>query len=433
MNKLREGVPAFHSLLIDPVKQRARAHVPKPATRFSSAWRGDDEVVAFLNHIFTEAAALCASDVHFHDRDGWTEVRLRIDGDLKTLYCLDQSASRFIDDHLRAKCSLSPSERQMPLDGRFRFDLGDRMLDVRVSIIGTDAHGDAQSIVCRVIDAGLGNGTIDDIEMPSSTRNALAVALQATEGIVLVVGPTGSGKTTTLYACLGTLDRPEKHLVTAEDPVERRLERANQVIKNPQRNFPTILRAFLRQDFDVCLVGEIRDAETAAIAYQGANTGHLMLSTLHSKTTASTVTRLGDFGIDPYTIGSATLAILAQRLERALCPHCKVEYYPTEGELHTLEHEAGYVIPASYDDGAPFHKCNEAGCEHCRDGRKGRIPIIELLVADDAVRAAIACKDPGAIAEAATLQPQFRALQHAALDWSLAGRLDFHTAMKVGK
>jgi type II secretory ATPase GspE/PulE/Tfp pilus assembly ATPase PilB-like protein len=414
--------PPYQSVLIDPGKainpQSLRA-----SRQFHHTERNDESVVALLNHVFVEAANTGVSDVHFRDDPAFTTVRYRLGGELSDRYHLTRDAAMSIDSKIRARSKMALAERTSPMSGKFWLDLGDRMLDVRVSMIPSR---NGQTIVCRLLDQRNAARRLPDVEMGDAARAALNHALTFAEGLILVAGPTGSGKTSTLYACLNELSQPGVHIVTAEDPIEYELKEATQVqIENPTRSFARVLREFLRQDFDVGLVGEIRDRETATTALEASMTGHLILSTLHANDSVTGVSRMIDLGVEPYSMGAATRAILAQRLEVGMCAHCAEPYDPNEDEKRLL-HKLGYVA-----DGA-FHVPHVGGCEHCNfRGEFGRVPIIEMLVGSDDVKRAIAARAISELQHIARQQPQFRPLTYAALDLSVNRRLNFHRAIKV--
>ncbi|QMI49765.1 GspE/PulE family protein [Burkholderia sp. MBR-1] len=412
---------SFGLLVSDPT------NAPDPRTlrsarQFTHTDRGDEEVVAFLNHVFVEAADLGASDVHFRDDPAYTTVRYRVGENLVDKYYVERSASLTIDLKIRARAQLPATDRDTPLDGKFWFDLGDRFLEARVNVT---PQSNGQTIVCRLLDQANAARRIDEIEMSQEVRVALAKALRFKEGVILVVGPTGSGKTSTLYACLNELNTPDIHIATVEDPVEYALPRASQINVNPSRTFTMALRALLRQDIDVGLVGEIRDAETAETALKAGMTGHLMLSTLHASTSVIGISRMLDFGLEPYSVGASMIAIIAQRLEARMCPHCCQEYRLNDDDLE-------HLARSRYDRKGPFFVPNPDGCPKCRPGgEKGRVPIIEMLVRSTEVKRAIIARDLDEVSRLAREQPQYRALPHAAFDLSSRRLLSFRRAMQV--
>ncbi|MBW5284170.1 GspE/PulE family protein [Burkholderia gladioli] len=436
----------YQSLLIKPEEAINPLTLSK-SRQFLETRNGEGPIVHFLNHIFVEAATNFVSDVHFRDDDSYMTVRYRIAGQLRDMYYVALKTSHDVDNKIRARSKLDATERNSPLDGKFWFDLGDRMLDVRVSILPSR---NGQTIVCRLLDQANAGRAIESVEMSDPVRAVFMRALHQNEGIVLVTGPTGSGKTSTLYAALNHLNRPEIHIVTAEDPIEYGLMGATQVsAEGQQRSFARILRAFLRQDFDVGLVGEIRDGETASVATQAANTGHLMLSTLHTNDGPSTLIRLADMGVERFALGSALRAIVAQRLEEKLCPHCAIEHELTPEE-HDRLGRLGYPVESS------FWRRNHDGCEHCRPtvsendtsefdelgiksafrgpfGEKGRVPVISIIENTKRLRRAIQYNLQEEIMPAILEQPQYRSLAVTGLDLCIQKKLDFHRALQLSE
>ncbi len=422
MNAPRDMQEMFSSLILPVDVSGLDAIGGDGVPQFISTSRTDKEVVALLNHHFYEAADTGASDIHFQSDEYGVMVRYRLGGVLTDLHRISREAGKEVDSKLRARCKVSAVDRETPLDGSFWLIIGGLALDVRVNFLPTRF---GQNIACRLLDQRNASRRLDDIEMPMLVRAMLMSALQAPEGIILVTGPTGSGKTSTLYACLNELNTRSVHIVTAEDPIEYRLPGADQACVHPNRTFAQILRAFLRQDFDIGLVGEIRDMETATIAYQAANTGHLILSTLHANDTIASVTRLGDLGVDPYTVQAATKCIIAQRLPQRLCPRCKVP--------HTLnDHEQRLLDRVHYDGHRTFWTNNPDGCEACLRGQKGRMPVIEMLGFTKELRDALVEGQRSLVKEAAKLQPQFVPLLTTALCMSVNGLVGFNQAIALG-
>ena len=401
--------------------------------KFINTDRGDEEVVKFLNWVFPYAAHVKASDIHLANTERGCAVRLRGQGtELQQEFLLSRDAGMEIDRKIRARCRLNINDREKPLDGSFFFQAevggqAPRLIDVRVSIMPTKM---GQSIVLRILDSSNAGKQLNDILMTDSMREVLLRLLESPEGMLLVCGPTGSGKTTTLYACLNHLNLPSRHIVTAEDPVEYRLPGANQVEVNFHRPFPRVLRSFLRQDPDIILVGEIRDDETASVAVNAANTGHLLLSTLHANSAAVAITRLVGLGVERYTMAEALRGFFSQRLARRLCT-CALPYTPTEEELRrVVEHE----FPIEHMGTSRFHVVNHDGCELCQGGSTGRgyagrVPVFEFAENTPDVARAIITNDPELMASALSAQPQYETLTQAALGLSANGRLDFHEAL----
>jgi len=395
---------------------------------FTTTRSGDAEVTARINAIFLEAIKLGASDVHFEDCSADTRVRFRIQGRMQVAATLSRFEAQDLDTKIRAKAGMSSSERQAPLDGRFflRFDVDGNSIrvDVRVNVLpiytGAD---DGQKIVCRLLDQSRGTAELRELPFPKAVHDALDSVLASDQGMILLTGPTGSGKTSTLYAMLQRFRNPHVNVMTAENPIEYTVPEFNQVsIEPPGRTFATALRAFLRQDPDVILVGEIRDEETAQIASEAALTGHLLLSTLHTNTAAQTFLRLAQKGVPNYTVAQTTLAVLAQRLLDGLCSHCSISVTPTADQQQFLDRIDYRVRPMR----------SATGCTECAfTGKCGRFPIAELILVDHAVRDGIESNDVAAIEAAAKKQTQYRSLAHAALDACADGHTTLASAMSL--
>ena len=337
-------------------------------------------VIKIVNHIIQKAVAEGASDIHVEPAEKKLKVRFRIDGELYEMVNPPASMSAAVTSRLKIMANLDISERRMPQDGRIRCKVGGRQLDLRVSTIPSSA---GEKTVMRILDQKSISVDLEQLGFDDNTLSIWKNQINAPHGIVLVTGPTGSGKTTTLYASLRTLDKNSMNISTVEDPVEYHLEGITQTQTHEKigMTFAVALRALLRQDPDVILMGEIRDHETAHIAVQAALTGHLVLSTLHTNDAPSSVTRLVNIGLEPFLVGAALNAVLAQRLIRRLCSQCKAEEAPSQDMLEYLELQ-----------GMPTDKLWVAkGCEKCRKtGYSGRVGLYELLAVDDQLRDVIA-------------------------------------------
>jgi type II secretory ATPase GspE/PulE/Tfp pilus assembly ATPase PilB-like protein len=392
--------------------------------RFIKTNRGDDKAVALLNGLFEEAAGEGISDVHFETRDdARMRVRVRNNGVLAERTVVEPQEAKFIEDKIRMMTKMTLNERDSPQDGRFSLFVAGRFIDVRTSLVPTR---DGCSIVCRLLDQRNAVRRLDDMQLPDAVRQAYAEAITRSEGLILLTGPTGSGKTSTLYACLNELNTMERKIVTIEDPVEYRLPLAQQFEVSEQRPFAKLLRSSLRQDPEVVLVGEIRDAETAGIAVQASLTGHLVLSTLHTNDAAGAAVRMTDLGVDAYTLGTSILALVSQRLVSKLCPHCARPYALEEVERERLQR-------MGYDRDWRFHERHPDGCDQCRGrGIVGRMPVVEMIVGSSAVRAAIEHGAKRDIEAEARKQPQFRPLVFAGLDACADGRAPFREVMLLG-
>ena len=345
-------------------------------------------VVKLVNLLLLEALEARASDVHLEASAQGQRVRYRIDGVLQDAPSPPLQLAAAVVSRLKIMAELDIAERRVPQDGRIRLRLQDRDVDVRVSTVPT-LHG--ESIVLRLLDKEQHHGTLEELGMGPDTLARFERAIAKPHGIVLVTGPTGSGKTTTLYAALDRLRTGREKILTVEDPVEYELAGIAQVPVNEKVGvtFATALRALLRQDPDVMLVGEIRDQETAEIATHAALTGHLVLSTLHTNDAASAVTRLVDLGVAPYLVTSTVEAVLAQRLVRVLCAECRKACDPLPPDLLSDPPQA--VASPSEERGPEAGRVYQPiGCDRCRGtGFRGRTGIYELLLLDDDLRAMV--------------------------------------------
>jgi general secretion pathway protein E len=324
-------------------------------------------VIRLLNSILSEAVKERASDIHIEPYERDLLVRLRIDGLLYEKLSPPKIIQEALLSRVKIMAGLNIAEKRLPQDGRIRVRVAGRDVDIRVSIIPT-FYG--ERAVLRLLDKKKGILSLADIGLGEQGVQVMERMLTRTSGIILVTGPTGSGKSTTLYAALNRVNSSEKNIITIEDPIEYQIKGIGQIQVNPkiELTFAAGLRSILRQDPDIIMVGEIRDAETAEIAIQASLTGHLVLSTLHTNDAATAVTRLVDMGIEPFMIASSLSAVLAQRLVRVICPHCREEYRP-------VEKYAGITLPATLYRGL--------GCDKCFGlGTLGRTAIYEIMPID---------------------------------------------------
>jgi general secretion pathway protein E len=335
----------------------------------------DAPVVRLVNSLISRASEARASDIHIEPTDDGVKVRFRVDGALKEIETLPAHLKSALISRIKVMSGLDIAERRLPQDGRLRIAVRGHEIDLRVATSPT-IHG--ETVVLRILDRSKLSLDFQILGFDDAVLEPYLHAIRQPHGIVLVTGPTGSGKTTTLYASLATLNSPDRKILTIEDPIEYRLAGINQTQVKPQigLTFAAALRSFLRQDPDVMMVGEIRDLETAETAVQSALTGHTILSTLHTNDATSTVTRLLDMGIEPFLITSTLNAVLAQRLVRRLCPHCREEYVPSEAALRAWSADLmGRSLDRLY---------RPKGCDACDDtGFHGRLAITELLVMND--------------------------------------------------
>src|SRR5712692_7684398 len=336
----------------------------------------DAPLVRLVNSVIFQAAEDGASDVHFEPQEDALLVRFRVDGVLQEVQRIPRRMMNGVLTRLKVLAKLDIAERRKPQDGRISLNAAaaGRMLDVRVATLPTV---EGESIVMRLLDKSRKPPTLQELGLSEAMRVRIADLVSRPTGALLVTGPTGSGKSTTLFACLAQINRPEINIITVEDPVEYRLAGINQVQINQRAGltFAAALRSILRSDPDVVMVGEVRDGETAKISIEAALTGHLVLSTLHTNDAPSAVTRLNEMGVEPFLVGSAVSAVLAQRLARKLCPQCCELYSPSEAEMI-----AARVSPdvAAASDGMSFYR--KRGCPRCnQSGYKGRIGVYQLL------------------------------------------------------
>jgi len=330
-------------------------------------------IVRFVNLVLYQAIQDRASDIHFEPFENEFRIRYRVDGSL-----YEMSPPLPVVSRIKVMASLNISERRLPQDGRIKFAIGNRQVDLRVSTLPTQF---GESVVLRVLDRTAVNLEIESLGFPKYVYDYVSEVIQRPNGIFVVTGPTGCGKTTTLYSCLRRVNTIDSKLLTAEDPVEYDIEGIMQVPINEAvgLTFSKALRAFLRQDPDIIMVGEMRDLETAQIAIQASLTGHLVLSTLHTNDAPGAVTRLIDMGVEPFLISSTLMAVLAQRLVRTICKDCRTPFEPTESQLALLN-----LSPHDLGDKVFYYG---RGCSNCNDtGYKGRKGIFELLVVNDSIR-----------------------------------------------
>lgn len=343
----------------------------------------DDEapIIRLVNSLLFRAVKQKASDIHIEPFEKEIVVRFRIDGSLYDVMSPPKRAQNSIISRVKIMAGLNIAEKRLPQDGRIRIKIAGKDIDIRVSTVPTSF---GESIVMRLLDKSTVMHDLDTLGIHGRTLELINQLIHRTNGIFLVTGPTGSGKTTTLYACLSKINSKDVKILTVEDPVEYQLQGINQMQVNAKIDltFASGLRAFLRQDPDVIMVGEIRDKETAEIAIQAALTGHLVISTIHTNSAPATITRLVDMGIEPFLVSSAVAGILAQRLVRTVCHDCAKKYTPTKEELAEID-----LTPEDLKGRQLFRP---VGCPNCLEtGYSGRQGIHELMMIDDVVRAEI--------------------------------------------
>lgn len=342
---------------------------------------GDSPIIKLVNYLIYTAVKLGASDIHIEPGDGHLRIRNRIDGVLYEDDQLNPPAQMIapIVSRIKIMAGLDIAERRLPQDGGIHVLMDKRPIDLRVSTL-PNLHG--EKVVIRIIDNSQALVSLETLGFSIEMLKLLRAQLVKPHGLILVTGPTGSGKSTTLYAALAEINSPSRNVCTVEDPIENNLKNINQFQVNEKigLKFATVLRALLRQDPDVIMVGEVRDVDTAKTAVQAALTGHLVLTTLHTNDAVSAITRLNNIGVESYLISAALDAVLAQRLVRKICPHCKTEFEPSPAIRHQME-KAGHDVKTLM---------RGDGCAKCHgSGYSGRIGVYELFVPDDVVRQAI--------------------------------------------
>ena len=405
---------------------RVHHEIAKEPTEFISTGATDSAAVAFLNDLFRTAARASVSDVHIEDTENDCVIRFRKNGEMQVVSRQSLQMSREFDKQFRVKCKKSLMERMTPQDGKFRFDVDGRFVDVRVSILPT---GVGQSIVCRLLDQQSSLVSLDELRMPENIRSAIKQIVSQPQGLLLVTGPTGSGKTTTLYGILQYLNSPKVKIITIEDPIEYRIPGIMQSQTNERLTFASALKSMLRQDPDTILVGEIRDSETARIATQSALTGHIVLSTLHTNSAAISLTRMLDLDVDANALAAAVGGFMAQRLVRCLCSNCKVPVAMSSYAKSQMLSQG--VREESIDSKDTLFEVSKTGCEQCSKGWTGRAPIFELILPTTDVRLAIEDKNLKGLVRAAEDQPQYQTLSQCAMHMVLDGSTSLPESMAV--
>jgi MSHA biogenesis protein MshE len=383
----------------------------------------DAPVVRLLNTLFTQAVRAGASDIHIEPDSDRLRIRFRLDGVLQERMTAERRVSAAVISRLKLMGNLDIAERRLPQDGRFHMNLENHRIDVRLSTMPT-SHGEAA--VMRLLDQTTGLLGLERLGMEEDVRERFRRLIHMPHGIVLVTGPTGSGKTTSLYAGLKEINDVANKIITVEDPVEYQLPLVNQVQVQPQIDltFARVLRSVLRQDPDIVMVGEIRDLETASIAVRAALTGHLVLSTLHTNDAASTATRLIDMGVEPFLVASSLRGVVAQRLVRRICESCKRPDNPSEAVLQALN------LPPQIIQQVTFYRGE--GCTECNNtGYRGRVGLYELMEVDGAVRDAIAANDRNGLEEAMERQASHRPLRKVGLKYAREGLTSLEEVLRV--
>ncbi|MEZ8825670.1 GspE/PulE family protein [Vibrio amylolyticus] len=382
-------------------------------------------VVKLINSLFEDAVQMGASDIHIEPDSNVLRLRQRIDGVLHETLLNEVNIASALVLRLKLMANLDISEKRLPQDGRFNIRTKGQSVDIRMSTMPVQ-YG--ESVVMRLLNQSSGVRKLEESGLPTDLLAKLRKQLKRPHGMILVTGPTGSGKTTTLYGALSELNEPGKKIITAEDPVEYRLPRVNQVQVNPKINldFSTILRTFLRQDPDIILVGEMRDQETVEIGLRAALTGHLVLSTLHTNDAVDSALRMMDMGAPGYLVASAVRAVVAQRLVRKVCTDCKVEEEIDEARKQWLSVRFPNQVDAVFSCGS--------GCQNCNlTGYRGRIGVFEMLELEQEMMDALRSEDAVGFAEAARNSENYKPLLASAMELALQGIVSLDEVMNLSE
>lgn len=368
-----------------------------------TAMANETPIIRFVNLVLTQAIKDKASDIHFEPFEDTFRIRYRIDGALYEMAPPPRNLALPVISRVKVIANLNIAERRVPQDGRIKMTIAGRPVDLRVSTLPTQF---GESVVLRVLDKGVVNLDLEKLNMPDDVLVSLRAIAKRPNGIFVVTGPTGSGKTTTLYSMLREVNKVETKILTAEDPVEYEIEGIMQTAINHTvgLTFAAALRSFLRQDPDKIMVGEIRDLETAKIAVQASLTGHLVLSTLHTNDASGAVTRLVDMGLEPYLIAASLEAVLGQRLLRKICSSCRTAYEPTEDLIAQLDLDPVEIADKDFYYGKGCAECN-------RTGYRGRIGLYELIMVSDTMRELITSKAPTLVIKNKAVQQGMRTLR----------------------
>ncbi|MFH1857473.1 MAG: type II secretion system ATPase GspE [Candidatus Omnitrophota bacterium] len=391
---------------------------------------GDEElveeapVIQMVNLLIEQAVRDRASDIHIEPETDSLRIRYRIDGILHEVPAPPKALERAIVSRIKVLSKMDIAERRIPQDGRFRIHVDNKEIDLRVSTIPTH-HG--ENVVMRLLDTATVLISLEELGFPHQTYEIFKDLIHRPHGIILVTGPTGSGKTTTLYACLNKISSLEKNIITIEDPIEYEMQVIRQMQVNPKigLTFANGLRSILRQDPDIIMVGEIRDVETAEMAVQASLTGHLVLSTLHTNDVAGALTRLVDMGVEPFLISSTVIGVMAQRLVRLICTQCKTSYTPSPELLKELN----ISVPKQ---GEKLLLYRGAGCRFCKEtGYKGRTAIFELMMMDEETRELVVQKAASPTIKDAACRRGMRLLREDGLAKAFSGATTIEEVLRV--
>ncbi|MFP4039398.1 MAG: type II secretion system ATPase GspE [Desulfosudaceae bacterium] len=380
-------------------------------------------IIRLVNYIVAEAAKAQASDIHLEAYQDSFKIRYRVDGILYDFMAPPRRVQPALVSRIKVMADMNIAEKRLPQDGRMQVRVGDQEIDIRVSSIPITA---GERLVLRLLNKSGTLLEISELGLPRRKYELFRRLIQYSGGIILVTGPTGSGKTTTLYAALTSINTPDINIITIEDPVEYQINGINQIQVNQKigLTFASGLRSIVRQDPDVILVGEIRDRETSEIAVQSALTGHLVFSTLHTNDSASAITRLVDIGVEPFLISSSVLAVVAQRLVRVLCPHCKEAYVPDAEAVKSVGGD-----PERFRDTVIYRK---QGCERCLNtGYSGRAGIFEIMVMDENIKKMVLTTHDSSRIEAQAKKKGMSTLRDSGIEKILAGDTSIAEVLRV--
>ena len=423
INAIRTSLMSDRSSELSSSKESDDEYEQQLKIDVTDAEDDDAPIIRYVNAIIFKASSERASDVHVEPYEDSLKVRFRVDGVLGDVATEDKAFQAAITSRIKVMAGLNIAEKRLPQDGRIGLKIAGKDVDIRVSTVPTQF---GERVVMRLLDKTATVLDLEQIGLQGKNLHAVERLIQKPNGIILVTGPTGSGKTTTLYSALTRINTPELNILTVEDPIEYQLNGIGQMQVNPKINFTFAngLRAILRQDPDVVMVGEIRDTETAEIAIQASLTGHLVLSTLHTNDSAGAITRLLDMNVEPFLVASSLLAVMAQRLVRKLCVQCRIPHEASDEELKEVGLDPARVPTRSiYKPGA--------GCSACQNGYSGRSGIHELLLINDEVRSLILQRYDSNTIKNAAMKHGFETLRIDGARKALEGITSFEEVLMV--